>query len=433
MRLPEIKKFFTADHAGGAKNIQLKTLRSLCDLRGEATKEMKLSIDQCIKCSICSAYCPVLKATGLFPGPKLLGPDAERFRQEGKGILTPGLEFCDYCKICEMVCPYSVPISGLHMRSWQAWRKTQRPSFRDWLLGHSEWLGKLGSMGSPFSNWVTGTTFFRYLLDRGLGIDRRTKIPSYRKRTFLRWFKRREPGKGIPVAYFYGCYTNYIEPELGQAVVEVLEKNGFQVLLPRQECCGLPLIGNGFFDLATRVAKKNVKSLRQTVEKGTEVVFSSPSCGMTLKHEYAGLLNISEASTVKDALFEISQFLVHLHEEGRLQTTFKELKETYYYHVPCHLRALQIGLPALELLSLVPGLKVVELPEGCCGLAGTYGFKREKYEVAREVGQEIFRGVPQGWRSKVISDCEACRMQIAHHTGAETFHPIQILRRAYGA
>ncbi len=392
---------------------------------------MKPDIDQCIKCSICNAYCPVLKATGLFPGPKLLGPDSERFRQKGKVVLTQWLELCDYCKICEMVCPYSVPIPGMHMRAQQAWRKAQRPSFRDWLLGHSDWLGKLGSMGSPFSNWVTGSTFLRYLLDRGLGIDRRAKIPSYRKRTFARWFKSRQPVKGTPLAYFYGCYTNYIEPELGQAVVEVLEKNGFQVILPRQECCGLPLIGNGFFDLATAVAKKNLKSLGQTVEKGIEIIFSSPSCGMTLKHEYAGLLNLPEASILEDSLFEISQFLVRLHEERKLLVNFKEIKETFYYHAPCHLRSLQIGLPALELLSLVPGLKVVELPEGCCGLAGTYGFKREKYEVARKVGQEIFQAV-QGKGSKVISDCEACRMQIAHHTGAKTFHPIQILRQAYG-
>ncbi len=107
-------------------------------------------------------------------------------------------------------------------------------------------------------------------------------------------------------------------------------------------------------------------------------------------------------------------------------------KETYYYHVPCHLRALQVGLPASERPSLIPGLRVKELPEGSCGLAGTYGYKREKYTVASEVGEEIFQALRKLKARMVISDCEACRMQIGRPTGVETFHPIQILRQAYG-
>ena len=393
---------------------------------------MKSNIDQCIKCSICNAYCPVLKATGLFPGPKLSGPDAERFRLKGTTIPQEWLDFCDYCKICERVCPHNVPIAALHMRSRRPHGKAQKLSFRDWLLGHAYFLEKLGSWGTPVSNWVFGWSFIRWLLDRGLGIDRRTPMPSYRRKTFVQWFHSRPPVKGEPVAYFHGCYTNYIDPDIGRAAVEVLEKNGFAVTLPPQECCGLPLISNGFYDLAARLGEKNIKSLRKSIEKGVEIVFSSPSCGMTLKEEYESILNLREASILDEHLFDVSQFLLRLYDEGRLNTNFRELKEIFYYHVPCHLRALQIGLPALELLSLIPGLRVIELPEGCCGLAGSYGLKKEKYAVAREVGEEIFRAVRNLNAETVISDCEACRMQISHHTGVKTLHPLQILRRAYG-
>ena len=393
---------------------------------------MKSKIDQCIKCSICNAYCPVLKATGLFPGPKLAGPDAERFRLKGKTIPAAWLEFCDYCKICERVCPHNVPIRELHLRSRLALGKTQKPSFRDWLLAHGYLLEKLGSWGSPFSNWINRRSFFRWLLDRGLEIDRRAHMPSFHRQTFAKWFHTRNPGQGKPLAYFYGCYTNYIEPTLGRSIVEILEKNGFRVILPQQECCGLPLISNGFFTLAARMGEKNLKVLQKTVEDGVEVVFSSPSCGMALSQEYKEILNLPGASAVAEHLYEISQFLLQLHEEGKLKTDFREIKETYYYHVPCHLRALQVGLPALELLSLIPGLKVIELPEGCCGLAGTYGVKREKYEVSREIGEDIFRVIRQWKVQKVISDCEACRMQMGSQTGVLTFHPAQILRQAYG-
>ncbi|MBI5968577.1 MAG: anaerobic glycerol-3-phosphate dehydrogenase subunit C [Deltaproteobacteria bacterium] len=393
---------------------------------------MKSNIDQCIKCSICNVYCPVLQTTGLFPGPKLSGPDAERFRLQRKAIPSDWLAFCDYCKICEMVCPHNVPIPELHVRSRIAWGKKRRPSSREWLLGHSYLLERLGSWTAPFSNWLVGWAFFRWLLDRGLGIDRRTKIPFFRRQTFERWFRSRPFMSGKPIAYFYGCYTNYIDPALGRAVVEVLEKNGFRVTLPAQECCGLPLIGNGFFDLAARLGEKNLKSLRKSVDEGLEVVFSSPSCGMTLMQEYGYILHIPGSSVVAENLYEISQFLLRLYEEQRLNTNFKKINETYYYHVPCHLRALQVGLPALELLYLIPGLQIIELPEGCCGLAGTYGFKRDNYAVAREIGEEIFQAIRKLDARRVISDCEACRMQIAHQTGVKTFHTIQILRQAYG-
>jgi len=393
---------------------------------------MKSNIDQCIKCSICNAYCPVLQTTGLFPGPKLSGPDAERFRLQRKAIPSDWLELCDYCKICEMVCPHNVPIPELHIRAKIAWRERRRPSFREWLLGHSYLLEKLGSGTTPISNWLVAWTFFRWLLDRGLGIDRRTRIPFFRRQTFERWFRSRPFMSGKPIAYFYGCYTNYIDPGLGQAVVEVLEKNGFQVTLPQQTCCGLPLIGNGFFNLAARLGEKNLKSLKKSVDEGLEVVFSSPSCGMTLMQEYEDILHIPGSSIVAGNLYEISQFLLRLYEEQRLNTNLKKINETYYYHVPCHLRALQIGLPALELLYLIPGLKIIELPEGCCGLAGTYGFRRDKYAVAREIGEEIFQAIRKLNAERVISDCEACRMQITHQTGVKTLHTIQILRQAYG-
>ncbi len=393
---------------------------------------MKSDIDQCIKCSICNAYCPVLRATGLFPGPKLAGPDAERFRLKGKIIPAEWLEFCDYCKICEQVCPHNVPIPELHIRSRLASAKARKPSLRDWLLGRSYLLEKFGSWGAPLSNWIIGRTFFRWLLDRGLGIDRRSQMPPFHRQTFANWFHARNPAEGKPLAYFYGCFTNYIEPALGRSIVEILEKNGFQVILPQQECCGLPFISNGFFTLAARMGRKNLKVLQKTVEDGVEIVFSSPSCGMTLTQEYEKILHLTGASSVAQHLFEISQFFLQLHEEGKLKTDFREIRETYHYHVPCHLRALQVGLPALELLSLIPGLKVIQLPEGCCGLAGTYGLKREKYAVSREIGEDIFRVIRQGKVQKVISDCEACRMQIQSQTGVPTFHPAQILREAYG-
>lgn len=397
------------------------------------TDSMKTStFEQCIKCSICNAFCPVLKATGVFPGPKLSGPDAERFRRRGQGIPPAWLEFCDLCRMCETVCPHKVPITGLHLRSRKVSTRGFRAFLRDWLLGHSHLLQKVGCLGAPFSNWILRWSFSRWLLDRGLGIDSRAKFPDFHRPGFVQWFRSRSGAEGEPVGYFHGCYTNYIDAAVGQAVVQVLEKNGLRVILPRQECCGLPLIGNGLCGAACGLAKKNLDSLTAFTAQGTQVIFSSPSCGLTLTREYERSLNLPGASRLAALLSEVCQFLLRLYDQGRLNTAFREIPETVYYHVPCHLRALQIGLPALDLLSLVPGLKTVELPASCCGLAGTYGYKREKYGIAREIGEDTFRRIREDHARTVISECEACRMQIEHHTGVATLHPVQVLNRAYG-
>jgi glycerol-3-phosphate dehydrogenase subunit C len=394
---------------------------------------MNPNIDNCIKCSLCTAFCPVFKATGLFPGPKLAGPDAERFRRRQKAIPTQWLEYCDYCKICERVCPQKVPIPELHLRSRLAWKKTHPPSLRNRLLGHSYIFEKLGSWAAPLSNWALAWSFTRWLMDRGLKIDRRVYMPAFRRGTFAKWFRSRpEKTEGAPLAYFHGCYTNYIDPEIGKAVVAVLEKNGFRTVVPAQECCGLPLIANGFMDLASSLGEKNINSLRNCVEKGMEIVFSSTSCGMTLIEEYEQILNLPGATEVGKHVSDIFQLLWRRHDQGKLNRDFREMNETFYYHAPCHLRALGIGLPAVDLLSLIPGVRIVELPEACCGLAGTYGMKKENFAVAEEAGRELFREVKARNARVVLSDCEACRMQIAFHTGVQTLHPIQILLRAYG-
>jgi glycerol-3-phosphate dehydrogenase subunit C len=395
---------------------------------------MNPNIDNCIKCSICTAFCPVFKATGLFPGPKLAGPDAERFRRRQKAIPAEWLEYCDYCKICERICPHKVPIPELHLRSRLAWKKLHRPSLRNRLLGHSYIFEKLGSWAAPVSNRALAWGFTRWLMDRGLKIDRRTYFPPFKRRTFTKWFlSRPERREGIPIAYFHGCYTNYLDPEIGKAVVAVLEKNGFCVSLPPQECCGLPLIANGFIDLATNLAEKNINSLKNCVEKSMEIVFSSTSCGMTLIEEYQRILKLPGAGEVGKHVSDIFQFLWRLHDQDKLNRDFGKMNQTYYYHAPCHLRAMGIGLPAVDLLSLIPGVKILELPEACCGLAGTYGMKKENFAVAEEVGQELFQAVKERKAEVVLSDCEACRLQIAYHTGAKALHPIQILLQAYGA
>jgi glycerol-3-phosphate dehydrogenase subunit C len=218
--------------------------------------------------------------------------------------------------------------------------------------------------------------------------------------------------------------------DVGKATVQVLEANGFEVFLPAQRCCGIPMLGNGDLKGARRLGLWNTPSLLHTVRSGSDIVFSSTSCGHMIKHEYSHVLSIAGAEEVAKHFFDIFEFLRNLREKSGFNTKLKELVLKAAYFAPCHLRSLGIGLPALEILNLIPGLRVDPIDADCCGLGGTFGFKKEKYEISQEIGKDLAEAIDRLRPEIVLSDCEACRMQIRHLTGLKVLHPIQILRDA---
>jgi glycerol-3-phosphate dehydrogenase subunit C len=292
----------------------------------------------------------------------------------------------------------------------------------------------------------------RWLLDTFLNIEKRREIPSYQFPTFRQWFRKHQSQGNNPpsppfrkggmggfearsshrkkIAYFYGCYTNTNEVDVGKATVQVLEANGFKVTLPLQKCCGIPMLGNGDFNGARKFGLSNVPSFLQTIRSGSDIVFSSTSCGYMIKYEYSHLLSIPGAEEVALHTFDLFDFLRSLKDAKRLHTHFKDFPLRVAYFAPCHLRAMNIGLPALEILRLIPGLQVDHISADCCGLGGTFGFKKEKYEISQEIGKDLSEAVDQLKPEIVLTDCEGCRMQIRHLTGLKVLHPVQILRDA---
>jgi len=235
---------------------------------------------------------------------------------------------------------------------------------------------------------------------------------------------------GKKIGYFYGCYTNTNEVDIAKATVQVLEANGFEVTLPPQRCCGIPMLGNGDFKGARKMGLYNVPSFLSAIRSGLDMVFSSTSCGYMIKHEYSQLLNVPGAEEVAKHTFDLFEFLRNLKESNGFNTNFKELPSKVAYFAPCHLRSLGIGLPALEILRLIPGLQIDNIEADCCGLGGTFGFKKEKYEISQEIGKDLAKAIDHLKPDIVLTDCEGCRMQIRHLTGLEVLHPIQILRDA---
>jgi len=384
--------------------------------------------DVCIRCATCMAVCPVSRVSPQFPGPKQAGPGAERFRSPDEPSVDKWIDLCIGCHLCDMVCSSGVNISELNLIAKAKYLDEKGRPLRDWLLTHSYLYGWLGSLLSSLGNPILTNRFIRWMIEAVLKIDRRRELPSYESPTFRQWFKERHSKGTKKVAYFYGCYTNTNEVDVGKATVQVLEANGFEVILPPQRCCGIPMLGNGDFRGARKMGLYNVPSLLKTIRSGFDIIFSSSSCGHTIKHEYSRMLSIPGAEEVAKHFFDIFEFLRNLKESNGLNARFNELPLKAAYFAPCHLRVLGMGLPALEILRLIPGLKIENIEADCCGMGGTFGFKKEKYEISQEIGKDLAEAIDRLKPEIVLSDCEGCRMQIRHLTGLKVLHPIQILR-----
>ncbi len=386
--------------------------------------------DVCIRCATCMAVCPVSRVTPQFPGPKQAGPGAERFRVPAEPSVDQWIDLCIGCHLCDMVCSSGVNISELNLIAKAKYLDEKGRPLRDWLLTHSYLYGWLGSLLSSLVNVFFRNPFIKGMTEAILRIDRRRDLPSYESLTFRQWFKEHHSKGSKKVAYFYGCYTNTNEVDVGKAAVQVLEANGFEVILPPQRCCGIPMLGNGDFRGAKKMGLYNVPSLLKTIGSGSDIIFSSSSCGHMIKHEYSHLLSIPDADEVAKHIFDIFEFLRNLRESNGFNAHFNEQPLKVAYFAPCHLRVLGIGLPALEILRLIPGLKIDNVEADCCGMGGTFGFKKEKYEISQEIGRDLAEAIDRLNPEIVLSDCEGCRMQIRHLTGLKVLHPVQILRDA---
>jgi glycerol-3-phosphate dehydrogenase subunit C len=394
--------------------------------------------DHCIKCNICNTVCPVSAVTDLFPGPKYEGPQGQRFRAGIDGDASPdaSLDYCSGCGLCTQACPEGVLIAEINtVARAKLVERRGGLRLRDQLVSRPSLLGALSRPVAALANLAMSNRLERLALERVLGLHRDAAMPHFSPVSFQSWARghRRPAGAARTVAYFHGCATQAFEPEVGAALVRVLERNRIAVTVPRQGCCGLPLISNGAFDAASGYARRLVRHLRGAAGDPGVIVANSTSCGMTLKAKYRELLRMEDPDTtaVSRAVYDICEFLLDLHHRGELEPRLGHLRARALYHPPCQLMAHGVGTPALDLLDLVPGLEVELSRGGCCGTAGTYGTKVEKYQIAMDVGRPLFQQVADARADFVVCDSETCRWHLAKSTGLPVYHPVQVLDRAY--
>ena len=399
-----------------------------------------LTADLCIKCNICTAACPVAAATDLFLGPKAVGPQSERFRHPRLPLPDTSVTWCSGCGTCSRVCPHGVAVAEINIQAKARLAQEGRVPLRDHLISRPDLLGRLGGPLAPVANLALGLRPARWAMEKVIGIHRHAPMPPFVRRPLRSRLREycvdrptpRAQGAKPTVAFFHGCSTNYYEPALGEQTVRLLEMLGSNVVIPQQGCCGLPLQSNGLFEAARGYARYNLQWLAPFARDGIPIVGTSTSCTLSLKHDYRAILGLDgeDAEDVAGGTYDLFEYLTLVVPGALDRLEFMPVRARALYHAPCQLRAHGIGAPALEVLRRIPGLKVEISESDCCGVAGTYGLKREKFDVALAVGKGLLEQVREADVDFVITDSETCRWWIAGRSSIPAHHPMEILARS---
>ncbi|HEY7166175.1 MAG TPA: heterodisulfide reductase-related iron-sulfur binding cluster [Candidatus Binatia bacterium] len=409
------------------------------DLRGEVERIFSL----CADCRMCVKFC------GSFPKmfdaidsycteEKYAEVDTKKFKQED---INQVVDLCFQCKLCYLKCPYTpgdhdwaIDFPRLMARAKSQQVRKTGVSKRDKFLGNPDLAGKIGTAASPLANWANESAVHRRFMQSLLGIHKDKKLPRFASKTLEAQFagNKRSP-RGDPVAaiaFFSTCYVNYNQPEIGLDTLDVMAQNNVDVEFAYERCCGMPLWHNGEMESARDVAKQNVAALLPKVEAGRTVVATNPTCSQMIRVEYPRMLGTDEAKRVAAKTMDPMEFLASLAAQGKLNKNFKTGAGKVNYHMPCHLRAQNVGYKTRDVLSLLPNTRVTVV-EQCSGHDGTWAMKTENFENSLKWGSRAFAEMSAEDPQVTCSDCPLAAIQIEQGTGRRPLNPMQILAKSY--
>ena len=241
------------------------------------------------------------------------------------------VDYCSGCGICTQVCPQGVKIAEINAQARNKLKRQKGVPLRDRIITRPTWLGRAGTPAAKIANWTIDKRPLRILGEKLLKVHRDAPAPDFAGRRFSRWARKHEsPTTGRKVVYFHGCGTEYYEPEEGEKLVAILEHNGFEVEVPKQDCCGLPLQSSGLFDDARKVVLRLARNLAPHVrDDDTIIVGNATSCTLMLKREAREILDLEDdpdLELVSERTYDICELLLELHDRGELKTDFQPVR-----------------------------------------------------------------------------------------------------------
>ena len=370
--------------------------------------------------------------SGQLPSSELTGPD-----------LYEVMDLCVSCKACKAECPSAVDMAKIKFEYLAHYHKAHGKPLRSRLFGHIGSLNRLGSGSlAPLSNAVLKSGVGKSLLGSTMGISRERELPTLARTSLSTWFKQHKrqvvPVNPTPlatpqVALFHDPFTNYNTPEIGIAAVELLEAAGFEVLWPEHKDDGRPFISKGLVDEARAAARDTLTHLLPLAEKGIPIVGLEPSSLLSLRDDYFFLLpDDKRVAMVAEHAFTFEEFIARLADDGQLDLAFSTEPRHILLHGHCHQKSLIGTGPAIRALTLPPNYSVTEVDSGCCGMAGSFGYEAEHYEISLQMAERRLLPAVRETAADtlIVAAGTSCREQIKHGAGRRALHPAQVLRQA---
>jgi FAD/FMN-containing dehydrogenase/Fe-S oxidoreductase len=349
------------------------------------------------------------------------------------------LDLCLECRACKAECPVGVDVARFKSEFLAGYWQRNGTPLKTRVIGHAHRLAKIGSAFAPLSNLVAGSGIGRWMNEQVLGIDRRRAPPAFARTTFAKRMSTRSGSRLSSVTsrqsavLFNDTFTNFSHPEIGVAAADVLGAAGVGVRLAAHGCCGRPLISQGLLDEARAAAQVNADALFDAASRGERIVFLEPSCLSAVREDAPDLLRGQaqrKARVVADACVLFEDYVEQEWTAGRLRLDLAAGPGTVLLHGHCHQKAMGLLPAARALLSRIPSCTVVDLDAGCCGMAGSFGYAKDHYEVSRQIGERKLLPAARAMTpdAVLVAPGTSCREQVAHFTGVKALHPAQLLQ-----
>ena len=341
------------------------------------------------------------------------------------------MDLCLECKACKAECPSNVDMAKLKYEFLDHYYRANGLPLRNRIFGTIETLNRIGSRLAPFSNWIANSALNRWLMEVVAGIDRRRPLPQFAAQSFETWFRKHEregDGQKGEVVLFHDTFNNYNTPQVAIAATRFLERSGYRVLLADKKCCGRPMISKGMLNQAKENAEWNVEKLAPYAANAIPIVGLEPSCLLTLRDEYPEFIDTAAARKVAENSFLFEEFVTRELKEGGLMLQSSAAGKKVLLHGHCHQKALVGTAPTTAMLKAA-GYEVNEVDSGCCGMAGSFGFEKEHYDLSTKIANR--RLVPAvsaiGTEINIVAPGISCRQQIEHLAGRNAKHPAELM------
>ena len=336
------------------------------------------------------------------------------------------LDLCLECRACKAECPVGVDVARFKSEFLADYWDRHGTPLEARVLGNARTVARWGSRLAPLSNWIAGSCPAQMLNERLLGMDRRRRLPRFRRRTLGHLA---ETSKGDADALLFNdTFTNHYDPEIGLAAMRVLESTGIRTALAPNRCCGRPQISKGLLGRARDLAARNTDALYADAAAGRPIVFCEPSCLSAVREDAPALLR-GEARQRAEAIASVSVLFEEFASTIASHLTLKPGPASILLHGHCHQKSMGLVASSRALLARIPGARVVDLDAGCCGMAGSFGYARDHYDLSRAIGERrlfpAVRNKPEG--TVVVAAGTSCRHQIADFTGETAVHPAVLL------